>query len=152
MRWPDRAASLVRALAARSSCLSLAQAFSIGFKSGEYGGRQSNWAPAASILSRTPVTLCELGSGAVCREMIQPEALSVESKIPMAEHPQRWIKVNAPIDEGVADIVETLNRVEGLETLQSCQGYPGEQDGYVYFSFGNWKDYAVLYSERLGQY
>ena len=37
MAWSS--ASLVRALAARSSCLSLAQAFSMGFRSGEYGGR-----------------------------------------------------------------------------------------------------------------
>lgn len=36
MAWSK--ASLVRAIAARSNSLSLAQAFSMEFKSGEYGG------------------------------------------------------------------------------------------------------------------
>ncbi len=50
-------ASAVRAAAVRSSVLSLLQAFSMGFRSGEYGGRYSSVAPAASIASRTPLTL-----------------------------------------------------------------------------------------------
>ena len=33
-----------------------------------------------------------------------------------------------------------LNKIEGLETLQSCQGERGEQHGYVYFSFGEWQN------------
>jgi hypothetical protein len=37
----------------------------------------------------------------------------------MATHEQVWIKVNAPVDAGVAEIVSVLNGVDGLETLQS---------------------------------
>jgi len=38
----------------------------------------------------------------------------------MATHTQTWVKVNAPVDERIAELVSLLNRVEGLETLQSC--------------------------------
>ena len=62
----------------------------------------------------------------------------------MATHPQTWIKVNAPVDEGVAEIVSLLNTVDGLETLQSCQGEPGDREGYVYFSCGNWKRFEEV--------
>ncbi len=68
----------------------------------------------------------------------------------MAAHLQTWIKVNAPVDEGVADIVATLNTVDGLETLQSCQGDPTEKDGYVYFACGDWKRLSEFVFERIG--
>jgi hypothetical protein len=64
-------------------------------------------------------------------------------------HTQTWIKVNAPIDERIAELVATLNRVEGLETLQSCQGEPGEQRGYVYFSFGEWQNLCRFVFEDI---
>ena len=57
----------------------------------------------------------------------------------MATHPQTWIKVNAPVDERVAEIVSLLNTVDGLVTLQSRQGEPGEREGYVYFAMVDWK-------------
>jgi len=68
----------------------------------------------------------------------------------MATHPQTWIKVNAPVDTGVAEIVSILNTVDGLETLQSCQGEPGDQEGYVYFALGNWKMLSEFVFERIG--
>jgi hypothetical protein len=68
----------------------------------------------------------------------------------MATHPQTWIKVNAPVDAGVAEIVAALNSVDGLETLQSCQGDPGEKDGYVYFACGDWKRIAELVFKQIG--
>jgi hypothetical protein len=68
----------------------------------------------------------------------------------MAAHPQVWVKVNAPVDAGVADIVAMLNTVEGLETLQSCQGNPGESDGYVYFACGDWKRMSQFVFEQVG--
>lgn len=68
----------------------------------------------------------------------------------MAAHPQRWIKVNAPIDEGVADIVSVLNGVDGLETLQSCQGDAGQREGYVYFALGNWEDICRFVFQKIG--
>lgn len=34
-------------------------------------------------------------------------------------HKQVWVKVSAPVDGGVAEIVSLLSRVEGLQTLQN---------------------------------
>jgi len=56
----------------------------------------------------------------------------------MATHEQVWVKVNAPVDAGVAESVSVLNGVDGLETLQSCQGDAGGKLGYVYFACGDW--------------
>ena len=67
----------------------------------------------------------------------------------MAAHSQTWIKVNAPVDIGVAEIVSVLNSVEGLETLQSCQGELGERWGYVYFSIGDWRELCQFVFEKL---
>lgn len=58
----------------------------------------------------------------------------------MPNHRQTWIKVNAPIDAKIADLVSVLNSVDGLETLQSCQGGPDVGLGYVYFSLGEWEN------------
>jgi len=68
----------------------------------------------------------------------------------MSTHPQIWVKVNAPIDAQVAEIVTLLNTVEGLETLQSCQGDAGEHDAYVYFAFGDWRQLGHFVFERIG--
>ncbi len=69
----------------------------------------------------------------------------------MAAHPQRWVKVNAPVDEGVAEIVAVPNTVDGLETLQSCQGDAGEREGYVYLALGGGKIFVVVCSKKLDQ-
>src|SRR4051812_13470965 len=50
-------ASFVRAAADRSRALTLDHIFSIGFRSGLYGGRYRTVAPAASTVSRTAATL-----------------------------------------------------------------------------------------------
>jgi hypothetical protein len=68
----------------------------------------------------------------------------------MATHEQTWIKVNAPVDAGVAELVRVLNSVEGLETLQSCQGDPGGRDGYVYFAFGDWRTLCQFVFQTIG--
>lgn len=68
----------------------------------------------------------------------------------MATHAQVWVKVNAPVDSGMAEIVEILNSVAGLETLQSCQGEPGEREAYVYFFCGDWKRVGRLVFEEIG--
>jgi hypothetical protein len=68
----------------------------------------------------------------------------------MAAHEQVWIKVNAPVDAGVAEVVSILNSVEGLETLQSCQGDAGEKDGYVYFSCRDWHAMCELVFQKIG--
>jgi hypothetical protein len=53
-------------------------------------------------------------------------------------HRQVWTKVNAPVDEGVAELVSVLNQVDRLFTLDSCQGHNGW--GYIYFRYGNWRE------------
>jgi hypothetical protein len=68
----------------------------------------------------------------------------------MASHEQVWVKVNAPVDSGVAELVSILNSVDGLETLQSCQGDPGKRDGYVYFSCGDWRTMSEFIFQKIG--
>ncbi len=68
----------------------------------------------------------------------------------MATHEQVWIKVNAPVDSGVAELVSLLNSVDGLETLQSCQGEPGKRDGYVYFACGDWNRMCQFVFQEIG--
>jgi hypothetical protein len=68
----------------------------------------------------------------------------------MSAHNQTWIKVNAPVDTGVAELVSILNSVDGLETLQSCQGDAGERDGYVYFACGDWRRMSEFVFQTIG--
>ena len=68
----------------------------------------------------------------------------------MATHDQIWVKVNAPVDAGVAEIVSVLNSVDGLETLQSCQGDSGGRSGYVYIACGDWQKMCHLVFQRIG--
>lgn len=60
-------------------------------------------------------------------------------------HRQMWTKVNAPVDEGVKCIVNTLSRFSQLETVESCEG-EGEA-AWVCFRYGSywehpWRDLA----------
>jgi len=50
-----------------------------------------------------------------------------------------WIKDNVQVDEGIAELVTALNAVEGLETIESCQGWSGGNWAAVYFYYGDWK-------------
>jgi hypothetical protein len=50
------------------------------------------------------------------------------------------VKVNTPVDEGIAELVCLLNKIDRLFTLDSCQGYDGL--GHVYFRYGNWRNLA----------
>jgi hypothetical protein len=68
----------------------------------------------------------------------------------MAMHPQTWIKTNTQVDTGIAEIVCLLNSVEGLETLQSCQGDTGGRDAYVYFVCGDWHRLSEFVFEKIG--
>jgi len=70
--------------------------------------------------------------------------------LPIRSHEQVWVKVNAPVDQGVAEVVSLLNSVSGLETLQSCQGDTGGRDAYVYFAYGNWTELCRLVFEEVG--
>ena len=67
---------------------------------------------------------------------------------PPSPHKQTFVKVNAPVDEGIAVVVVALNQIDGVVTLDSCQrGATGE--AYVYFTYGNdWYELGTLL-ERL---
>jgi len=59
-------------------------------------------------------------------------------------HKQTTIKVNAQVDEGIARLVEVLNGISGVITLDSCQ-QGAAANAYVFFTFGaDWKDLAEL--------
>ena len=67
-------------------------------------------------------------------------------------HPQVWARVNAHVDEGVADLISALSRFKGLRTLESCQGEP---DGAAWACFVvganvGWRPLADLVLGYLG--
>ena len=39
----------------------------------------------------------------------------------MKPHTQVWVKVNAPVDEGIAELIEALSAFPKLQTFESCQ-------------------------------
>ena len=68
-------------------------------------------------------------------------------------HKQAWIKVNAPVDEGIADLIEALSSFPMLETIASCQGDTAEpvlgkegQPAKIFFHYGQ-DDYAHPYEQ-----
>lgn len=61
----------------------------------------------------------------------------------MSRHKQVWVKVNAQVDEELAELVVALNAVPELETVESCQGGPiegrsGVANAFIYFYYGDW--------------
>jgi hypothetical protein len=67
------------------------------------------------------------------------------------EHRQVWAKVNAQVDEGIAEVVCLLNSIPDLQTLDSCQGTPlGVKPAHVYFYYGDWKNICHFMFEILG--
>ena len=69
-------------------------------------------------------------------------------------HPQAWVKVNAPVDEGVAPIIEALSAFPQLVTIESCQG-DGERPMWVCFQYGDtvkhpWHDLSGFVLGWLG--
>ena len=64
-------------------------------------------------------------------------------------HKQVMVQVNAPVDEGIADLVSALSGIDGVETLESCQGDAGERAAFVVFRFGDWRRCGDLLFDRL---
>lgn len=69
------------------------------------------------------------------------------SKEIINKHETVWVKVNAPVDRGVASLVEALSRFTGLRTIESCQGPPA----WVCFDAGEgeWQQLADLVLNKL---
>jgi hypothetical protein len=64
-------------------------------------------------------------------------------------HKQSWVKVNTPVDTGISEIVELLNRVPHLQTIASCQGWQGRAGAYVYFYYGDWRQISEFAFGRV---
>jgi len=63
-------------------------------------------------------------------------------------HQEVFIKVNVPVDEGIAVLVETLSEIPQLRTVSSCQG---REKGFASLSFNYGTDscQAVKFMNRL---
>jgi hypothetical protein len=55
------------------------------------------------------------------------------------DHRHVIVRVNAPVDEGIAPLVVALSEISGLVTMESCQGHDGQQDAFVVFHMGDWR-------------
>ena len=67
----------------------------------------------------------------------------------MTNHKEVAVKVNVFVDEGIAELVAALSEFEGLATLESCQGEPGEADAFVLFRHGDWRQSGAMLFEDL---
>ena len=59
------------------------------------------------------------------------------------------VKVNAPVDEGIASLVSALSEFDGLETLESCEGEADDRPAFVTFRFGSWRTCGSLLFDTL---
>jgi hypothetical protein len=67
----------------------------------------------------------------------------------MTAHEQVWIKVNAPVDKGVADLISALSLFPKVRTIESCQGT--KDRAWVCFIYGeSWKDLSEFVLGFLG--
>jgi hypothetical protein len=64
-------------------------------------------------------------------------------------HAQVWVKVNATVDAGIVEVVDALNGVPGLRTIDSCEGDVGGRWAHVYFEFGDWRELGAFVFEQL---
>ena len=67
----------------------------------------------------------------------------------MTQHQEIPVKVNAWVDAGIADLVSALSEIDGLVTLESCQGDAERRNAFVMFRFGSWRDCGELLFEQM---
>ena len=70
----------------------------------------------------------------------------------MMGHRQVLVKVNAPVDEGIADVITALNEIPGVYTTDSCQGRD-DGSGFAWFRYGenvhDAADFLVWFSRQV---
>jgi len=64
-------------------------------------------------------------------------------------HSEIFVKVNASVDRGIAELVCALSEIDGLETIASCEGYQDGPKAYVIFRFGGWRECGEFLFDRL---
>src|ERR1700683_5790255 len=64
-------------------------------------------------------------------------------------HVETFVKVNAKVDVGIAPVIAALSEFEGLETVESCEGYSDGPSAFVMFRYGDWRQCGALLFERL---
>jgi len=67
----------------------------------------------------------------------------------MTKHRMVPVKVNAWVDEGIADLVSALSQFDGLVTLESCQGDADDHRAFVIFEYGDWRSIGELLYDKL---
>lgn len=67
----------------------------------------------------------------------------------MSQHRSVIVHVNAPVDEGIAPLVMALSEIDGVVTMESCQGHEGQRDAFVVFHMDGWRDCGEFLFERL---
>jgi hypothetical protein len=67
----------------------------------------------------------------------------------MTGHRTVPVKVNAWVDEGIADLVSALSEIDGLITLESSQGDVGDGDAFVIFQYGDWRQCGELLFDHI---
>ncbi len=68
----------------------------------------------------------------------------------MAKRTQSWVKVNAQVDRGVVALIEALNAVPGLRTMESCE--TDGDEAWVCFDAGaaSWNQLGEIVFGWLG--
>jgi len=68
----------------------------------------------------------------------------------MPRHAQTWVKVNAQVDHGVVPLIEALNSIPGLRTMESCE--TDGEEAWVCFDAGtqNWSKLAEIVFGWIG--
>ena len=62
-------------------------------------------------------------------------------------HAETWVRVNVPVDVGIAPLVAALSKIPTLETIESCEGNPGP--AFVFFRFGDWRQSGAFLFDEL---
>lgn len=57
----------------------------------------------------------------------------------MKTHPQAWVKVNAPVDKSIKDLIIALNMFPRLQTIESCQGDSNKWPWVCFYYGEHWK-------------
>ncbi len=68
----------------------------------------------------------------------------------MAVHEQVWVKVNAQVDRGVAEIIKVLSAFPNVRTLESCEG--NDDSAWICFDCGeeDWKSLSEFVFTVIG--